>query len=551
MTRYDMTAFFGGLVLVVLSGCQGSVSGPASSTSPPDGSVAPTTATTKPADKGIDSSTVAAYEKEGAVYGGWVKEGRGTFFQPGRDAAEKGLPGFTFDGGFPHAKLPDVAVPFGLQMNSPNVTDKVLTFLVELKHLTRLELFGAKVTDAGMRELAGLKNLTTLNLSQTLVTDDGLKHLAGLDNLTTLHLTRVTGTGLKDLAGLKKLTTLRFNGSVTDAGIKEIVRLKYLTSLSIYAVPGLVTEEGLRELTALENLPVLELTGPAVTDAVLKDLAGMTNLKELWLQVSPVTNAGLKHLASLKNLTVLNLQATEVTPKGVVELQLALPQCEIMTSGRRPNSQDDENALGFGEIRRKELSKDEIHRLVEHMPQPFREGLSDAELAKELETIAFAFDYKGGPFRLWVEIEETGQETMPKRLPHPQIDDWQFAPDPDEGHVCFALRRGVSGRASKLATQAGVKHSTQDVGIYLMYESKKAGQKNAKDNGYNFATGKTNPLWYGWKKYKLDPQYPEVKAKKGEDVTLFVVTAEETTEGVKEPRKVKMTLKAIFGAEKK
>jgi hypothetical protein len=210
----------------------------------------------------------------------------------------------------------------------------------------------------------------------------------------------------------------------------------------------------------------------------------------------------------------------------------------------------DEKPLGSWGIERKELSKDEIHQLVKHMPKPFREGLSDAELAKELETTAFAFDYKGGPIRLWLEIEETGQETMPKRFPA-EIDQWQFAPDPDEGHVCFAIRRGCSERAGKLARQAGVKHSTEDVGIYLIYESKRPGQKEAKDNSYHDATGRTNPLWYGWKKYKLDPQYPEVKPKKGEEVSLFVVKAEETTEGVKEPRKVKLTLKAIFGAEKK
>jgi hypothetical protein len=342
MTRYRMTAFVGGVVvLLVLSGCQRGTSGPAPSTSPRDVSVAPTITTTRPADKGIDAATVAAYEKEGARYGGWVKHERGTFFHPGRDAAEKGLPGFTFDGGFPYSKLPDVAVPFGLKMNSPNVTDKVLTVSVNLKHLTRLELVGAKVTDTGMKELAGLKNLTTLNLFQTLVTDEGLKHLAGLDKLTTLHLTRVKGTGLKDLAGLKKLTTLRFNGSVTDAGIKEIVGLKNLTTLSSYTVPGLVTEEGLRELTALQNLTVLELTGAGVTDALMKDLAGFTNLKELWLQITPVTNAGLKHLTGLKNLTLLNLQSTAVTPKGVAELQFALPQCEIMTSKKGPTVPDD------------------------------------------------------------------------------------------------------------------------------------------------------------------------------------------------------------------
>jgi hypothetical protein len=210
----------------------------------------------------------------------------------------------------------------------------------------------------------------------------------------------------------------------------------------------------------------------------------------------------------------------------------------------------DEKPLGPGGIERKELNKGELGRLVEHIPEQFRKGLSDAELAKELETTAFAFDYKGGPIRLWVEIEETGQETMEKRFPDSKTssENWRFAGD--EGHICFALRRGLSERVSKLATAAGVKNSTEAVGIFLIYEAKKPGFKG-KDNAYSGSTGRDNPLWYGWKKYKLDPQYPDVKPKKGEEATLFIVTAEETTEGAKEPRKVKLTLKAIFGAEEK
>jgi len=47
--------------------------------------------------RGIDAATVAAYEKLGAIYGGWVKRESGAIgFQPGRDQAEKGLPGFRF-----------------------------------------------------------------------------------------------------------------------------------------------------------------------------------------------------------------------------------------------------------------------------------------------------------------------------------------------------------------------------------------------------------------------------------------------------------------------
>src|SRR5262245_9487671 len=67
---------------------------------------------------------------------------------------------------------------------------------------------------------------------------------------------------------------------------------------------------------------------------------------------------------------------------------------------------------------RKDLSESEMKRLVSHMPEQFRKGVSDAELVKELETISFAFDFKGGPIDLWLEIEEHGQKTMAKVYTH-------------------------------------------------------------------------------------------------------------------------------------
>src|SRR5580765_529639 len=74
------------------------------------------------AGKGIDAATVAAYEKIGAEYGGWVKSEQGPVFQPGRAKAESGLPGFRFRT-FPKETMPPVTVPFGLDLSGSNVTD--------------------------------------------------------------------------------------------------------------------------------------------------------------------------------------------------------------------------------------------------------------------------------------------------------------------------------------------------------------------------------------------------------------------------------------------
>jgi hypothetical protein len=214
-----------------------------------------------------------------------------------------------------------------------------------------------------------------------------------------------------------------------------------------------------------------------------------------------------------------------------------------------PSPADEPKPAGPG-ITKKNLSKNEMKQLVEHIPEPFRKGISDENLVKELETVAFAFDFRGGPIDLWLEIEESGQKTMEKVFADgPVRGGWRFAAE--EGHVCFAMRRGVSERVSKLATAANIKHSTKPIGIYLMYNATKTNSDKAKDNSYNSGTAREEPLWFGWKQHKTKTQQPDVKIKPGEEVTLFVVEAEETTEGVKEPRKAKVTLKAVFGEPKK
>ena len=94
----------------------------------------------KPAAKEIDAATIAAYEKLGAEYVRWEKF---YLYAQVPETAHEGLPDFQFRG-FPEGKLPDVAVPFALEI-----------------------LFTDVVTDAQMRELAGLKNLTALSADRT------------------------------------------------------------------------------------------------------------------------------------------------------------------------------------------------------------------------------------------------------------------------------------------------------------------------------------------------------------------------------------------------
>lgn len=191
-------------------------------------------------------------------------------------------------------------------------------------------------------------------------------------------------------------------------------------------------------------------------------------------------------------------------------------------------------------MNRQDFSKRELARTVEHVPPTFRQGISDVDLAKELEMVGIAFDYTSGPIQFWLEIEETGQQTI---LPtkYPSRDGWTLTGP--EGHVFLGFRRSISERISNLAGAAKKEHSTE-VGASIML-----GDSTAPGKSFGHTTSQI--LWYGWKKHKLDAQYPEFVPRLGEELTLFVLTAEETTAGVKTPRKVKITLKAVFGPQTK
>jgi Leucine-rich repeat (LRR) protein len=280
----------------------------------------------QPVGKGIDGATVAAYEKLGAVYGSMIE--RYPDFEAGRARAENGLPAFRFKT-FPKAKLPEVAVPFGLDLQDSGMMDAGLKQLAHLTNLIALdlrEMHGDKsVTNAGLKELAGLKNLARLNLTATRVTDAGLKELASLEKLANLDLswTRVDGSGLKDLAGLKNLAVLNLtylHRRLKDSGLKHLAALKNLTSLNLHSNKDL-TDNGPKELASLTKLAALNLADTGITDAGMKNLADFKNLAALNISFTKVSDTGLKDLAGLKKLTSLDVSHNKVTDAALKELE--------------------------------------------------------------------------------------------------------------------------------------------------------------------------------------------------------------------------------------
>ena len=106
---------------------------------------------------------------------------------------------------------------------------------------------------------------------------------------------------------------------------------KYLEQVTRLVLNGTkkVTDAGLKEVAKLKQLKGLYLEGTEITDAGLKEVAKLKQLNFLALNLTQITDAGLKEVAKLKQLRFVNLEDTKVTKAGVDQLIKVLPKCKI------------------------------------------------------------------------------------------------------------------------------------------------------------------------------------------------------------------------------
>ena len=150
--------------------------------------------------------------------------------------------------------------------------------------------------------------------------------------------------------------------------------------------------------------------------------------------------------------------------------------------------------------------------------------LDAATLARILDVHIWEFKFSGGPVRCWVEIEEVGQETMPRRFP----EDEGIRSSDNEGEILFAWRRTPS-RGGALILECGGHHRMSGLD--------------------------SNAFLFGWKGMQSSGDFPvgrawSVNPKAREEVVLMRYNARELRFGDAEPREVTLTLKAILGEPK-
>ena len=125
------------------------------------------------------------------------------------------------------------------------------------------------------------------------------------------------------------LRLLNFSSSkLTDEDLVHLAAAKNVEELGLHGTQ--VTDEGIQHLAGMTKLRQLNLTDTAVTDVTLEKLKMFGSLVRIDLQNTKVTDEGLKHLADLKDLVYVQVSATDVTDDGVNQLQVALPDAQIL-----------------------------------------------------------------------------------------------------------------------------------------------------------------------------------------------------------------------------
>jgi Leucine-rich repeat (LRR) protein len=165
---------------------------------------------------------------------------------------------------------------------------------------------------------------TTLAADPT--TKDAMDLLDKLKAKTNLTLNPKKGKGVLTMVDLSRK-------KVTDADLKTIAALPTVRDLNLEGVVDKqvngkpvyakmqITDEGLKNLSAMKGLQVLDLTGTNITDEGLKYLAAMKELKTLRLANTKVTDEGMEQLTKLPKLASVALDDTAVTDTGIFALK--------------------------------------------------------------------------------------------------------------------------------------------------------------------------------------------------------------------------------------
>ncbi len=199
----------------------------------------------------------------------------------------------------------------------------------------------ADVTDAVLQEFDNTKVTEELTMRGSKIQGPGLAHLIHLP-LRKLALSAgiFTNRAMKEISHMENLETLDLSGTnVNDEGLTELAKLKNLKTLYLKDEEK-ITNKGLANLAPMSKLETLNLSKSTwLTGVGLSAVSKLPSLTILRLDKSDIKDHDLAQINELKNLKLLALRQTQVGDKGVEHLvntgitQLDLENTKISDRG--------------------------------------------------------------------------------------------------------------------------------------------------------------------------------------------------------------------------
>lgn len=194
-------------------------------------------------------------------------------------------------------------------------------------------LVAALVEGGGRTDLNPDGSVRMLDLSHVgpAALGDNLERMSRLESLFALNLnhTAVTHEELEPVFGTMDLVQLHLCGTdITDESVDVIISQPRLDMLDARAT--FLSDDGIRRIA--EGLPAmrnLRLSETWVTDAGLKHLSALKHLAILDLRGTDVTDNGLETIRHFPALKTVRLNATRVTMDGAKKLKRARPEVRI------------------------------------------------------------------------------------------------------------------------------------------------------------------------------------------------------------------------------
>jgi internalin A len=182
-----------------------------------------------------------------------------------------------------------------------------------------IALTGPKISDADLAPLDALDHVESVNLRAAAITDKALHHVGRFEGLERLNLAEckyIRGDGLRSLSRLHSLRVLDLSGTgITDDALFHLTKLRDLRTLVLRG-----TQIGDGAMHAIGMLPKIERLGlddTEVSDVGLSELRELAALKTINVRRTRVTDDGLRHLSRILTLERIGVAGTKVSNEGL------------------------------------------------------------------------------------------------------------------------------------------------------------------------------------------------------------------------------------------